>query len=64
MCLVNFCDDRKLYDRTAVSPYGYRKSQRTRSLLADNTDVMRGFGERVTYRQLSLFDDFPNGGLV
>ena len=36
----------------------------TRSLLADNTDVMRGFGERVTYRQLSLFDDFPNGGLV
>ena len=28
MCLVNFCDDRKLYDRTAVSPYGYRKSQR------------------------------------
>ena len=26
----------------------------TRSLLADNTDVMRGFGERVTYRQLSL----------
>ena len=36
----------------------------TRSLLADNTDVMRGFGERVTYRQLSLFDDFPNEGLV
>ena len=36
----------------------------TRSLLADNTDVMRGFGEGVTYRQLSLFDDFPNGGLV
>lgn len=23
-----FADDRKLYDRTAVSPYGYRKSQR------------------------------------
>ena len=36
----------------------------TRSLLADNTDVMRGFGERVTFRQLSLFDVFPNGGLV
>lgn len=34
----------------------------TRNLMADNPDVMRGFGEHVTYRQLSLFDDFQMEG--
>lgn len=29
----------------------------TRNLLENDRDVMKGFGEKVTYKQLSLFDD-------
>lgn len=29
----------------------------TRNLLENDTDVMKGFGEKVTYKQLTLFDD-------
>ena len=28
----------------------------TRNLLENDADVMKGFGEKVTYKQLSLFD--------
>lgn len=31
----------------------------TRNLLENDTDVMKGFDEKVTYKQLSLFDTFP-----
>lgn len=30
----------------------------TRNLLENDQDVMKGFGEKVTYKQLTLFDDF------
>lgn len=30
----------------------------TRNLLQNDKDVMKGFGEKVTYKQLTLFDDF------
>lgn len=30
----------------------------TRRLLENEPDVMKGYGERVTYKQLTLFDDF------
>ena len=30
----------------------------TRNLLENDKDVMKGFGEQVTYKQLTLFDDF------
>lgn len=33
----------------------------TRNLLENDKDVMKGFGEKVTYRQLTLFDDFAQG---
>ncbi len=33
----------------------------TRNLLDNDKDVMKGFGENVTYRQLSLFDDNMEG---
>ena len=29
----------------------------TRNLLENDVEVMKGFGEKVTYRQLTLFDD-------
>lgn len=32
----------------------------TRNLLQNDKDVMKGFGEKVTYKQLSLFDDMGN----
>lgn len=34
----------------------------TRNLLENDTDVMKGFGEKVTYKQLTLFDDFGMKG--
>lgn len=34
----------------------------TRRLLEKDTDVMKGFGEKVTYKQLTLFDDFGMSG--
>lgn len=36
----------------------------TRNLLDNDKEVMRGFGEDVTYRQLSLFDDSSQGGII
>lgn len=33
----------------------------TRNLLENDKDVMKGFGEKVTYKQLTLFDDFQLG---
>lgn len=33
----------------------------TRNLLENDKDVMKGFGEKVTYKQLTLFDDFQMG---
>ena len=29
----------------------------TRNLLENDVDVMKGFDEKVTYKQLTLFDD-------
>lgn len=46
------CNGKMFYDFLKVE-----ENYITRNLLADNTDVMKGFGEQVTYRQLSLFDD-------
>lgn len=33
----------------------------TRNLLENDKDVMKDFGEKVTYKQLSLFDDYAEG---
>ena len=33
----------------------------TRNLVANEGDVMKGFGESITYKQLTLFDDFQLG---
>lgn len=35
----------------------------TRNLLENDKDVMKGFGEKVTYKQLTLFDDFQMGSM-
>lgn len=50
------CNGKMFYDFLKVE-----ENYITRNLLADNTDVMKGFGEQVTYRQLSLFDDASSG---
>lgn len=47
------CNGKMFYDFLKVD-----ENYITRNLLADDTEVMRGFGEQVTYRQLTLFDDF------
>lgn len=44
------CNGKMYYDFLKVD-----ENYITRNLLADNTDVMKGFGEQVTYQQLSLF---------
>lgn len=36
----------------------------TRNLLAKEPDVMKGFGEKVTYKQLSLFDESQLGSAM
>ena len=51
------CNGKMFYDFLKVD-----ENYITRNLLADDKDVMRGFGEQVTYRQLTLFDDFQMGG--
>ncbi|MCH5268723.1 MAG: putative DNA modification/repair radical SAM protein [Lachnospiraceae bacterium] len=51
------CNGKMFYDFLKVD-----ENYITRNLLADDEDVMRGFGEQVTYRQLTLFDDFQMGG--
>ena len=33
----------------------------TRNLVANEGDVMKGFGQNITYKQLTLFDDFSLG---
>lgn len=46
------CNGKMFYDFIKVD-----EDYITRNLLANEGDVMKGFGEKVTYRQLSLFDD-------
>ena len=47
------CSGRMMYDFLRVD-----EDYITRNLVSGDRQVMEGFGERVTYRQLSLFDDF------
>lgn len=47
------CNGRMMYDFLKVD-----ENYITRSLLENEGDVMKGFGEKVTYKQLTLFDDF------
>ena len=35
----------------------------TRNLVSGETDVVKGFGDSITYKQLTLFDDFQLGKL-
>lgn len=50
------CNGRMMYDFLKVD-----EDYITRSLLENEGDVMKGFGEKVTYKQLTLFDDFQLG---
>ena len=33
----------------------------TRNLVANEGNIMKGFGQDITYKQLTLFDDFSLG---
>lgn len=50
------CNGRMMYDFLKVD-----EDYITRNLVAGEEDVMNGFGEGVTYKQLTLFDDFQLG---
>ena len=47
------CNGKLLYDFLKIE-----EDYITRNLLADDKDIQMAFGDGVTYRQLSLFDDF------
>ena len=47
------CNGRMMYDFLKVD-----EDYITRSLVTNEGDVMRGFGADITYKQLTLFDDF------
>ncbi len=50
------CNGRMMYDFLKID-----EDYITRNLVAKEGDVMKGFGENITYRQLTLFDDFQLG---
>ena len=50
------CNGRMMYDFLKVD-----EDYITRSLVINEGDVMRGFGSDITYKQLTLFDDFQLG---
>lgn len=50
------CNGKMMYDFLKVD-----EDYITRNLLENDKNVMQGFGEKVTYRQLTLFDDFQTG---
>lgn len=52
------CNGRMMYDFLKVD-----EDYITRSILSDEKDVLNGFGESVTYKQLTLFDDFQLGSI-
>ena len=47
------CNGKMMYDFLKVD-----EDYITRSLVTNEGDVMRGFGADITYKQLTLFDDF------
>lgn len=50
------CNGRMMYDFLKVD-----EDYITRSLVSNEGDVMKGFGQNITYKQLTLFDDFILG---
>mgnify|MGYP001060820504 CR=1 FL=1 len=50
------CNGKMMYDFLKVD-----EDYITRSLVTNEGDVMRGFGADITYKQLTLFDDFQLG---
>lgn len=50
------CNGKMMYDFLKVD-----EDYITRSLVTNEGDVMRGFGADITYKQLTLFDDFQIG---
>ena len=50
------CNGKMMYDFLKVD-----EDYITRNLVANEGDVMKGFGESITYKQLTLFDDFQLG---
>ena len=50
------CNGRMMYNFLKVD-----EDYITRNLVANEGDVMRGFGSDITYKQLTLFDDFQLG---
>lgn len=54
------CNGRMLYPFLKID-----EDYITRNLLENDKDVMKGFGEKVTYKQLTLFDDLDDdiGGM-
>lgn len=52
------CNGRMMYDFLKVE-----EDYITRNLVSGETDVIKGFGDSITYKQLTLFDDFQLGKL-
>ncbi len=52
------CNGRMMYDFLKVE-----EDYITRNLVSGETDVVKGFGDSITYKQLTLFDDFQLGKL-
>lgn len=50
------CNGKMMYDFLKID-----EDYITRNLLENDQNVMEGFGEKVTYKQLTLFDDFQLG---
>lgn len=50
------CNGKMMYDFLKID-----EDYITRNLVANEGDVMKGFGENITYKQLTLFDDFQLG---
>lgn len=50
------CNGRMMYDFLKVE-----EDYITRNLVSGETDIVKGFGDNITYKQLTLFDDFQMG---
>ncbi|MFG6328018.1 MAG: putative DNA modification/repair radical SAM protein [Lachnospiraceae bacterium] len=50
------CNGRMMYDFLKVE-----EDYITRNLVSGETDIVKGFGDNITYKQLTLFDDFQIG---
>lgn len=50
------CNGKMMYDFLKID-----EDYITRNLLENDKNVMEGFGEKVTYKQLTLFEDFQTG---